>query len=163
MSTGFHGFLSTCNAKNNEEYKLVLKKRQKRMGLLILLGVLILAFTCTLMILKPEYQESYQAGWFCGFSVGLIFGAVLFLLRLRKTIQNDELLKQYRLEETDEREKEIKSRALMLTAKLLLFSIYLLLMVCIFVTVEATTILYILSAVFFLGYLVSKKYYNSKL
>lgn len=160
----FQGLLSNCTAKNNEEYKAELQKRMRAMLVLLLLGIVILSIVGVLMLLQPEFvQNSYYAGWFMGLSTGLILGSILIILKLRRTMNNELLLKEARLSETDEREKEISDRALKLTLKTLLLTLYLLLFFCTFVSVEALTVLYLLIAEFFICHLLYRKYYSTKL
>ena len=154
------GLLYQCNARTNEEYKLELKKRQRLMGILLLLGILTLATMVSLIILKPETMENYTVGFFCGVGTGLILGGLLGIIKIRKTLKDEAAIKEARLTETDEREQAISAKAIQTTLKILLLSIYLLLLFCSFVTVESVTILCLLVAVFFLTYIISRKAYS---
>ena len=154
------GLLYQCTARTNEEYKAELKKRQRLMGILLLLGVLTLGTMIALILLKPDALESYTAGFFTGIGTGLILGGLLGILKIRKTIKDEAALKKARLTETDEREQAISSRAIHTTLKILLLSIYLLLLLCSFIAIEAITVLLLLIAVFFLTYIISRKIYS---
>ncbi len=154
------GLLYQCNARTNEEYKVELKKRQRLMGILLLLGALTIGTIIALILINPETLESYPAGFFCGIGTGLILGGLLGILKIRKTISNEAALKQARLTETDEREQAISAKAVHTTLKILLLSIYLLLLLCSFVTVEAITVLFLLICIFILSYLCSRKIYS---
>lgn len=154
------GLLYQCNARTNEEYKLELKKRQRLMGILLLLGVLTLSTMIALILINPENLESYTAGFFCGVGTGLILGGLLGIIKIRKTLKDEAAIKEARLTETDEREQAISAKAIQTTLKILLLSIYLLLLFCSFVTVESVTILCLLVAVFFLTYIISRKAYS---
>lgn len=154
------GLLYQCNARTNEEYKLELKKRQRLMGILLLLGVLTLGTMIALILINPENLESYTAGFFCGVGTGLILGGLLGIIKIRKTLKDEAAIKEARLTETDEREQAISAKAIQTTLKILLLSIYLLLLFCSFVTVESVTILCLLVAVFFLTYIISRKAYS---
>ena len=72
-------------------------------------------------------------------------------------------IKEARLAETDEREQAISSRALHATSKILLLAIYLLLLLCSFVTIKATTVLCLLICIFILGYFISRKIYSKNM
>ncbi len=157
------GLLYQCNARTNEEYKLELKKRRRLMGILLLLGVLTLGSMIALILLKPEILESYTAGFFCGVGTGLILGGLLGILKIRKTLKDEAAIKKARLTETDEREQAISANAIHTTLKVLLLSIYLLLLLCSFVTVESVTVLCLLVAIFFLTYIISRKTYSRKM
>ena len=154
------GLLYQCNARTNEEYKAELKKRQRLMGVLLLLGIITLVTMLAFLLLKPETLESYTAGFFCGVGTGLILASLLGIFKIRKTINDEAALKEARLTETDEREQAISAKAIQTTLKIVLLSLYLLLLLCSFVTIEAVTVLSLLIAVFFLSYLFSRKVYS---
>lgn len=157
------GLLYQCNAKNNEEYKAELKKRKRPMVILLLLGLLTLGTLIALILIKPETLESYTAGFFCGIGTGLILGGLLGILKIRKTINDEAALKKARLKETDEREQAITSKAIHATLKIMLLSIYLMILLCSFVAIEAITVLYLLVCIFLLSYLFSRKIYSQRM
>lgn len=157
------GLLYQCNARTNEEYKVELKKRQRMMGIILLLGVITLAAMIILIIIKPETLESYTAGFYTGVGTGLILGGLIGILKIRKTLKDEDAIKKARLTETDEREQAISSRALHATLKILLLSIYLLLLLCSFVTIKSVTVLALLVCIFMLSYLISRKIYNQRM
>jgi len=157
------GLLYQCNARTNEEYKAELKKRQRLMGFLLLLGIFTLAAMITLILLKPELLESYTAGFYTGVGTGLIFGGLAGILKIRKTLKDEDAIKKARLAETDEREQAISSRALHATLKILLLSIYLLLLLCSFVTIKSVMVLALLICIFMLSYLISRKIYSQRM
>lgn len=160
----FQGFLTNCTAKNNEEYRTILKKRRTIMRLMFLLGIIILGITCAFMILKPDIvQDTSHIGWFLGLSTGFILGSILVLTQLRKILQDETLLREHRLTETDEREKEITASAVKRTAAVLFLTIYLLALLCTFVEIEALTLLYFLIAEFLFSYILFRKYYSHKM
>lgn len=157
------GLLYQCNARTNEEYKVELKKRQRLMGFLLLLGVFTLASMITLILIKPEMLESYTAGFFTGVGTGLILGGLVGILKIRKILKDEDAIKKARLAETDEREHAISSRALHATLKILLLSIYLLLLLCSFVTIKSVMVLALLICIFMLSYLISRKIYSQRM
>lgn len=154
------GLLYHCTARTNEEYKAELKKRQRLMVGLLLLGLITLAVMVVLLLLKPETVESYTAGFFTGVGTGLVLGGLLGIRKIQKTMKDEAALKEARLTETDEREQAISAKALHMTLKVMLLSIYLLLLLCSFITTETVTILSLLIAIFFLSYIISRKIYS---
>lgn len=157
------GLLYNCSARTNEEYKVELKKRQRLMVILLCLGILTLATMIILILIKPDTTENYTAGFFCGVGTGLILGGFLGVQKIRKTLKDEAELKEARLTETDEREQAISAKAIHTTLKILLLSIYLLLLLCSFITVETVTILSLLIAIFFLSYIISRKIYSQRM
>lgn len=157
------GLLYHCTARTNEEYKVELKKRQRLMLILLFLGILTLATMITLILIKSDTTESYTAAFFCGVGTGLILGGFFGFQKIRKTMKDETLIKEARLTETDEREQAISAKAIHMTLKIMLLSLYLLLLLCSFVTVEAITLLSLLIAVFFLSYIISRKIYSQRM
>lgn len=157
------GLFYNCTARTNEEYKVELKKRQRLMIVLLVLGILTLAVMAVLILTKPETTESYTAGFFCGIGIGLTLASILCIRDLQKTMTDEAALKEARLKETDEREQAISAKALQMTLKIMLLSIYLLALLCSFITTETASVLALLLAIFFLSYIISRKIYSNKM
>ena len=157
------GLLYHCTARTNEEYKAELKKRQRLMIVLLLLGILTLAVMAILLVTQPETTDSYTTGFFCGAGTGLVLGAILCIRKLHKTMNDEAALKEARLTETDEREQAISAKAVQMTLKILLLSLYLFLLLCSFVTIKTVTVLSLLVAIFFLTYIISRKLYSQRM
>lgn len=157
-------FSPGCKAKNNEEYRAVLKKRQVILCLCILAGLATEGLVAFLFFCIRMTFTEYQLGYLTGLGAGLIFGALLRLVRIRRRMTSEEKLKEFRLKETDERELEVDSLALRATAKLLLAALYVLLIVAgVFEKEELMSVCFGLIAFFLLCYAVLKKFYETKL
>lgn len=154
------GLLYHCNARTNEEYKTELKKRKCLMLTFLLLGILTLITAIFFLIFQPETSENYTVAFFCGVGVGLILGGLMGIFKIRKTMNNEAALKEARLTETDEREQAISAKAVHMTLKIVLLSLYLLLLLCSFIPIEAITVLSLLIFIIFLSYLFSRKVYS---
>ena len=157
------GLLYQCNARTNEEYKIELKKRQRLMVSIMLLGILTLGALAVIAQLKPELPENCSISFVSGVCTGLIVGGLVGIFKIRKTINNEAALKEARLTETDEREKAISSKAIHTTLKIMFLSIYLLILLCSIVTVETITVLFLLICIFVLSYLFSRKIYSQRM
>ena len=157
-------FCPTCRAKNNEEYRAVLKKRQVNFYLFILAGIATEGFALFLNFCTRIAFTDNQMGYLLGLGVGLALGGVFGVVRIRRRMANEEKLKEWRLKETDERELEVDSLALRAVAKLLLVVLYVLLIVAgIFERKELMHVCFGLIGIFLLGYAMFRKYYGSKL
>lgn len=155
-------FCVHCKAKNNEEYKKVLKKRLIKVRLISLAGVLIILGAAVLFHMLPGKVDDYQQGVTYGMGAGLILGSIVAMLRIRKILANEEKLKAQRLKETDEREIEISSKALNQTAKLLLTVLYLSMVFGALVSEELLCLSSLLIGIFLLSYIGFQKYYENK-
>lgn len=155
-------FCAHCKARNNEEYKEVLKKRLVRVRLTCLAGVLVIAGAAVLTCLLPGKVDDYHLGVTYGMGTGLILGSIVAMLRIRKTMTNEEKLKVQRLKETDEREIEISNMALKQTAKLILAVLYLSMVFGALVSEELLCISSLLIGIFLLSYIGFQRYYENK-
>ena len=155
-------FCGGCKARNNEEYKIVLAKRQKRMCVLLIAGLLTVV-AGIVYICVNGFEDSYSLGFVFGFGVGLALGAALAMWKIRKTLRNEDKVKEARLKETDEREVEVANQALRLTAKIMLAALYVCLIIGGFFWEEIMLVCCILVSIFLLSYEFAKKYYNKQM
>lgn len=155
-------FCAHCKARNNEEYKEVLKKRLVRVRLTCLAGLLVIAGAAVLTCLLPGKVDDYHLGVTYGMGTGLILGSIVAMLRIRKTMTNEEKLKVQRLKETDEREIEISNMAIKQTAKLILAVLYLSMVFGALVSEELLNLSCLLIGIFLLSYIGFQKYYENK-
>ena len=99
-------FCDGIKAKNNEEYRVLLKKRQKRMWGLFAVGLLTAALGALLGTLMRGQITERQAGFILGVGTGLSLGSVIEIWILQRKMGSEERLKKERLREVDEREIE---------------------------------------------------------
>lgn len=156
-------FCGVCKARNNEEFRAVLRKRELRMWFLFAVGLLTAALGLACWFVFGEQTDDYRVGLITGFGVGLGLGAVVAVWKIRKIMSNEERLKEERLKETDEREIEVNNQALQATAKLLLLVLYILMIVGAMFMEELLGVCWFLIAVFLLSYTLFHKHYERKL
>ena len=157
-------FCPVCKAKNNEEYRAVLKKRQVGLCLFILAGLATEGLVLFLHFYTRIQLGEYRLGYLMGIGAGLILGGVVGVVRVRRRMADEEKLKEFRLRETDERELEVDSLALRATAKTLLAAMYVTLIVAgVFKREELMQVCFGLIALFLFGYVAFRKYYGTKI
>lgn len=153
-----------CRARNNEEYRAVLKKRQVRLYLFILAGAATAGISLFVHFCTRIGLSEYRLGFLLGMGIGLMLGGLLGLLQIRRKLTDEEKLKESRLKETDERELEVASLALRGTARLMLGVLYVLLVLGgLFADDELLWTCYGLIAVFLFSDVVLRKYYEAKI
>lgn len=159
------GLLSSmCRAKNNEEYRKVLKRRQTAYCLCVLAGLAELGLVLFLAFGTQSELSDYRLGYLLGLGAGLVLGSAAGIVRIQRKKASEEKLKEARLQETDERELEVDSLALRVTAKVLLGVLYgLLILAGIFEWEELLYVCFGLIAVFLLSYVVFRRYYENKI
>ena len=111
---------SGSKATNNEEFRKQLQAKNK-----CLLGLILLGIAAYYMEFSGKMKvDDYMLGVYCGIGVGLICSGIVFLIRNKRLMKDEEKLKEARLQVTDERNIEIGSRALRMAAFVLLIVMY---------------------------------------
>jgi len=156
-------FCPMCRAKNNEEYREVLKKRRFRFCLFIMAGLATEAVVLYVHFCTGIEISEYHLGFLLRLGGGLALGSVVGILKNCRHLKDEEKLKELRLKETDERELELDSLALRGTARTLLGVVYVLLVLG---GVLANDMLMWLSwgliLIYLLSFVLFRKYYESK-
>lgn len=153
-----------CRARNNEEYRLVLAKRKKRLWMWFAFAVV-----TSVVALIMEYgvgvadDAHYYTGFALGLGVGMAAASLGGIAKIRKILKDEEKLKEERLKETDERENEVNSQALKMTAKILLVALYVLLIAGALFSHSLMYVCFGLIILFLLCFAVLKRYYENKL
>ena len=115
---------SGSKATNNEEFRKQLQAKNKALLGLILLGIISAAAAYYMEFWGKMKVDDYMQGVYCGIGVGLICSGIVFLIRNKRLMKDEEKLKEARLQVTDERNIEIGSRALRMEAFVLLIVMY---------------------------------------
>ena len=156
-------FCPVCRAKNNEEYREVLRKRRFRFFLFILAGLVTEAVVLYVHFCTEIAVSDYHLGFLVGLGAGLAFGGLVGILKICRHLKDEEKLKELRLKETDERELEMGSLALRGTARILLGVLYVLLVLG---GILANNMLLCLGwgliIIYLLSFVLLRKYYESK-
>ena len=156
-------FCDGRKAKNNEEYRLVLKKRQNGFWGLFAVGLFTIALGAVLNIAIKEQVSSRQISFVLGLGTGLSLASCIEIWLLAKIMKSEEQLKAKRLKEVDEREIEVRSRALQATAKVTLVVLYFLMIIGGLFIEEFVGVCFLVIAVFLLSFQLFQQYYGKKL
>ncbi|MGB4659743.1 MAG: hypothetical protein WBI07_11210 [Mobilitalea sp.] len=157
------GILCVTSAKNNEEYRVVIKKR-----IIILIVVMIFgAITASAGFVAEFYGNvvinERMLGVYTGTGTGLFFASLAIMIKNRILLRSEERLKASRLNNSDERIKEIRDKAFNVSAYALIAALYLVAFVGgLFYPVLVVVLLIVLS-VFLLTYVIAFTYYNHKM
>lgn len=156
-------FCGTTNARTNEEYKFVIKKRIKLIIGIIVIGIITAAVALYATFFMDAVISEHMLGVYTGLGVGLIIAGIILLINFIMLLGNEEKLKEHRLRDTDERIKEIETKALRVATIVMLIALYATLLIGgIFFPVISKFIVLIVCA-FLLAYAIAFKYYNSKM
>ncbi len=105
------GIFCGTTAATNEEYRTVLKRRNIWMVILMLAGALIAGSALYAEQAGKTALPEYSIGVYCGFGAGIALAGLILLIRNMILMGNEGKLKQDRLENSDERIREISNRA----------------------------------------------------
>lgn len=118
------GLFCACKAKNNEEYKKVIKTRMNIMILLFIAGAITLVVSLLAEKIWPVSISEYMLGIYSGVGTGLMAASVILWIKSKWILADDEKLKKSRLSSTDERLQEISQKAFRMAASILLLVLY---------------------------------------
>ena len=154
-------FFGTADIHTDEGYRRVLRRRQQLFWGMLVIG----AVTCAVAAMAEFLDwnvalSSRSLGFYTGAGTGLMFGAGVFLIRLRRTLRDPKRLRKARIAATDERTLDISRRALAAAGYILLLAVYLVGLIGGLFYPEMLMALALLAMVFLLTYVVSYLIYN---
>lgn len=155
-----NGIFCSIQAKTNEEYKIVIKKRMKLMAGISIIGVLtaLLGFGAEYMIQIPINE--HMLGVYSGVGVGLAVSGCIIWIKHKLLLGNEEKLKESRIHSSDERLAEIGNKAIRTAAFVLFAGLYVMGLVGGLFYPVLVNMLLVLVSLFILAYSVSYFYYS---
>ncbi|MBD5548464.1 MAG: hypothetical protein HDQ97_13895 [Lachnospiraceae bacterium] len=157
------GFLCGTTATTNEEYRKELKRRNIWMMVLILAGILISGTAIYAEQLQKTALSEEILAVYTGFGVGIAVAGIILLIKSMILMGNEEKLKLDRLENADERLKEIRGKAVHVTLVVMLLVIVVGGMIySMFEPVMIKAMIFLLDVIAF-SYIVAFSYYKRKM
>ena len=131
--------------------------------LIIMVGVITLAITYFASANGIEFNEHLH-GTFAGMGTGLILSGGVLIIKTQMTLSSEENLKAARLNNSDERNMEISSRAFRSAALIMIISFYVTALIgSIMIDERLIQLLLLNMSVLLVGYILSYNYYKRKL
>lgn len=150
-------------AKNNEEYKEVIKKRMKLMVLLIIIGAITAAVGFGSEFCFNVTINEHMIGVYTGVGVGLFVAGLILWIKNKIVLGNEAKLKESRLGNTDERILEISNKAFRIATFAMIAAMYVVALIGgLFYPILVEVLLFIV-CMFLVAYVIAYKYYNSKM
>lgn len=151
---------SSTNGTSLEAFKKSLHSRIK-----FFIGLGILGFFTSLISLISEFTTllnvaAFISGFLLGFGFALIAFSIVFIIRTRKILKDEALLKKERLKYTDERNIMIGSKSMQVATVFLVFTLYICFIICIFIQKELAILLAIPLIVFAITVFIARYYFN---
>ncbi len=157
------GLLCNTIAKNNEEYRQVLKARMYRFLCIGLVG----AITMVTALLAEFYwklnMKEQMLGVYTGVGSGLLGFSVVMLIKNRRLLGNEEKLKQSRISDADERIREISNRAFRTAAFIMLMAMYMAALIGGLFYPVLVELLFAIISIFAFAYFVAYYVYNKRM
>lgn len=103
---------NTTKAKTDEEYREVLRKRQKRFFILGMVGVIAIMIGLYFSTMAKGPQEDFMSGFYTDIGFGVTVASIVLFWKKRKLLKDAKALRAARLKEQDERVSAITQKAL---------------------------------------------------
>jgi hypothetical protein len=157
------GLFCGTKANSNEEFKKVIKDRMNKMIITFAVGVITLVVALLAEYVWDTPISEHMLGAYSGAGTGLILASILFWIKNKRMLSDDERIKKSRLNHTDERIQEISTKAFKAASVSLLIGIYMLALIGgLFYPILVTATLPLIF-VFIAGYIISFFIYEKRM
>lgn len=157
------GLFCGTTARNNEEYKKVVKTRMLTMAIVALVGIAAAVIAYAAYHSGVSAISDHALGIYSGVGSGMACAGFFFLIRDFFLLKNEAKLKAQRLNDTDERLTQIRDKALKPAIFALLFTLY---AVCLIGSIFYPVLVYVLLAsvwIFLIVFLIAQRIYERKM
>ena len=157
------GIFCQTTATTNEEYRKELKDRNGWLLFMAIGGAGEAAAAALAESGGTLTIPDYMLGVYCGTGAGIMVAAIVLYIRNLFLLKDEEKLKKSRLENYDERNQEIRNKALLAAVKILLVVCFVTAMVGgIFYPYLIKMLLFVIY-VFLFSYLIANAYYKRRM
>jgi uncharacterized membrane protein len=157
------GIFCGCKARNNEEYRKVIKNRMKALIGLIIIGIITMAVGFGAESFIKTSINEHMLGVYSGVGVGLFVGGIILWIKNKLILNDDNKLKESRLSNTDERIQEIGNKSIRVAAFIMIIVMYVAALIGgLFYQILFQALILIIFA-FIITYLIAFKYYSKKM
>lgn len=157
------GIFCQTTATTNEEYRKELKARNRWLLFLALAGAAAAVIALLAENGGADVISDYMLGVYCGAGTGILLACLILFVRNLLLLKDEEKLKRSRLENYDERNMEIRNKAIIAAVKVMLVICLVVAMVGgIFYPYLIKIMLFIVYG-FLLSYLAADFYYKKKM
>ena len=114
---------------SNEEFKAHIKKKTWGLTVLLVIGIISLVALILLKIYCGIGADNQMAGYYTGFCGGLVGACIVFILKNRAILKDEEKLKKAKIEMSDERNAQINTYALKVALAVLFVGMYFIMLI----------------------------------
>lgn len=157
------GIFCGTSAATNEEYRKIIKNRNKYMAVMILVGIIIAAAAFIADAKDIAALPEYMLGVYAGVGTGIAVAGAVLIVKNLTLLKDENKLKESRLENSDERLEQISNLAVRSALKVMLLAILFVGMIGgIFYPVLVKMLLFIIWC-FFFSYIIAYRIYQKKM
>lgn len=156
------GIFCSTKAKTNEEYRKELKKKNVILGGVALLGLATLCVALYAHLYQLSSAE-HILGYFAGVGSGLLAGCLILLIKNVRIMKDENRLKNERLKNSDERIDAISKRSFRAASAVMVVAAYLICLIGGIFHPILFKILSLLMAILIFSYIVSYRFYDSRM
>lgn len=157
------GLFCSSSALTNEDYRKVLKDRNKWMIALIITGMAAAATAFWANESKNAAISEEMLGVYGGFGIGIALAGIILFIKNLILLRDERKLKESRLNNTDERLEQISSKAIKTALKIMMLATVAGgLLGGIFYPILVKAVIFILY-VFFFSYMIAFRVYQRKM
>ena len=149
--------------KTNEEFRKVLEKKIKIFIVVMIIGIITAGIAILNEVFGIIVTDSWLSGVYAGLGTGLIAASIVQIIRFKKILKDENLIKEERLRTQDERNQMISIKAMRAAIITVLFLSYAVLLVAAFYSRVIFFCFWWVVMVFLLSYLIFTRYYNTKM
>lgn len=157
------GIFCQTTATTNEEYRKELKSRNRWMLLVAAAGAAAAVLALLAEGRGAEAIPDYMLGVYCGAGTGIMLACLILVVRNLLLLKDEEKLKKSRLENYDERNMEIRNKAVLAAVKSMM-------VICLVVSFVGgirypylIKVMLFIIYVFLFSYLIANSYYKKKM
>lgn len=158
-----NGIFCGCKAKNNEEYRKVIKNRMKALMGLIIIGIITMTVGFGAESFFKTSINEHMLGVYSGVGVGLFVGGIILWIKNKFLLNDDNKLKESRLSNTDERIQEIGNKSIRIAALIMLIVMYATALIGGLFYQILFQVLILIIFMFIIAYVIAFKYYSKKM
>lgn len=118
------GLFCTTTAKNNEEYRKIIRNRMIYMFTILFIGLTTLTISLLADYVWTVKISEQMLSVYCGAGTGLTIVAIILLIKNSLLLKSEEKLKESRLSNSDERIQDISNRSFRIASIFLLIGLY---------------------------------------
>lgn len=156
--------MSETNIKSNEDFRKVLEKRIKIFVFILIIGIITggVAVGASLMG-YTDATNDWLVGLYSGIGSGLIAISIIKIIRFKQIMKDENRLKQERLKNYDERNRQIAAKAIQTATIVVLIISYIVMLIAAFFDRTIFYCFWWIVILFTFCYTVFFNYFNKKM